>query len=426
MAKKDKNIMKGIASTEGASLGRPTDLSGTALGTYQMIEETRKRMYKRLGYTDIEGAEREFKRNAAFEKRVADEYKDELGEQIPKNIKGKQRDYMIAKGWYTGNVNFPDGVIPHPEAGNKITAGEYARKSTGAGIPYSNSVPKTKVWETERWVPEVYTPEPDPKSLRPTMTALETTPQYKPNITGKPIGAAQTTAMMTYNEPPEKQKIDWKGTASAVTPYLSNLFNAFQKPAPVPKPVYNSPVTLQKVNFDNDRYEVAKDYRTDRLNADQTLDANTAVAVKQFSKGQKFGSMSKINQQERNENTAISNKQVALNAGIAQGNNEILRNYRNLGAERENAITSDRMANVANAADKFIMGQNVQNQYKLDERRMDVLEATDQYGTNAHLLKKLEELDEKRSSKNNGQWKMGGKLPKYSAGSIMKKLKPVY
>lgn len=425
MAKKEKNIMKGIASTEGASLGQPTDLSSSALGTYQIIEETRKRIYKKLGYTDMEGAEREFKRNAAFEKKVADEYKNELGEQIPKNITGKERDRMIAKGWYTGDVNFPDDKVPHPEAGNKITAGEYADKSLGSkgfsrGIPYRDeSVPKG-VAKTDPWNPAV-----EPKPLK-SMTSLETTPQYKPSITGKPIGAAQITDMTTYKTPEGRQKVDWKGTASSLTPYLSNVYNALQKPAPVPKPVYNSPVTLQKVNFDNDRYEASRDYRTDRLNADQTLDGNTAVATKQFAKAQKFGSMSKINQADRNANLEISNKQVGLNAGIAQGNNEILRNYRTLGAERENAITSDRMANVANAADKFIMGQNVQNQYKLDERKLDVLEATDQYGTNARLMKRIEELEKKRETKTNGQLKMGGKLPRYSAGSFMKKLKPVY
>jgi hypothetical protein len=411
MGKKDS--LDGIAKTEGASTGQPTNLKSTALGKYQMIESTRKAMYKKLGYTDMEGAEKEFKRNPTFEKKVADMYKDELNAKIPKSIQGVQRERMLAKGWYTGDVNYPDDKVPNPEAGNTLTAGQYASKSTGTqitsktsvNIPYKNSVP-----DTSPWVPKT-----DPiKRNSMSMTSLDGS--YKPSITGKTIIPEEATTLMDTREPSSKQKINWKGTASAVTPYLSNIYNTFQKPAAIPQPVYNKPVQLERVNMDNDRYEANRDYRTDIANADRTLDGNTSVAVKQFAKAQKFGNMSKINQEERNQNIAISNKEVGINAGIQQGNNEMLYNFRTLGAERENAIKTQRSANLANAADKFTAQQNVKAQYDLEDRKLGVLENTDEYGTYGRLSKKLG-LDKKR---------MGGSLGKYSAGAFMKKLKTVY
>ena len=419
MPAKKYNIMNGIASVEGASTGQPTDLNSSAVGKWQMTKSTREAMYRKLGYTDMVGAEREYRRNPAFEKRVADMYRDELDSRIPKNITGKEREYRIAKGWYTGDVNFPDGVIPHPEAGNELTAAEYAKQATGfKGIPFKN----TKTVAGNKWDPLYIKAQEDKTKSRDfaSMPRLETTPQSKANIVGKAISYPSTPSTNTREGRIQSTKQKLSGIGSSLTPYLSNIYNAFQKPAPVPAPVYNSPVRLQRVNFDNDRYEVSKDYRTDRLNADQTLDANTAAAVKQYAKGQKFSSMSKINQEERNANIGIANKELGLNASIAAGNNDILRNYREQQAERQNAITSDRMANIANATDKFTMSQNVKAQYDLDQRKLDILEATDQYGTDARLRERLKRIEGERS------YKMGGRIPKYSAGFVMKKLKPVY
>ena len=416
----NKDPLTGIAKVEGANTGQPTNLNSSALGKYQMIAETRKRMYKRLGYTDIEGAEREYKRNPSFEKRVADEYRDELDAQIPKSVTGKQREHMLAKGWYTGDVNYPDDKVPNPEAGNKLTAGEYASKSTGVqSIPstskevltYQGKIPETKLYTSGEFTGQ---------RKYPPMTRMSGADfNQKPSITAKPIDMQdpKVTAMLDPYKKESKPRMDMAGTISSTAPYISNVYNAFQKPAPVPQPVYNKPISLQRIDMNNDRYEANKDYRADILNADRTLDGNTSVGVKQFAKAQKFSNMSKINQQERNENLAISNKEIGINAGIQQGNNEMLYNYRTLGAERQNAIRTQQSANFANAADKFVAQQGVKNQYALEDRKLDILENTDEYGTNKRLMKKLKQPEEK---------KMGGSLGKYSAGSFMKKLKTVY
>ena len=119
----------GIFANEGAATGQPTNLNSSAIGRGQMIKSTREMMYKQMGITDIGAAEKQFKTDPDFEMSVLNQYRQNLDKQIPANITGAQREYQIAKGWYTGNVNFPDNQVPHPEAGNKLTARQYAQRA---------------------------------------------------------------------------------------------------------------------------------------------------------------------------------------------------------------------------------------------------------------------------------------------------------
>lgn len=120
---------EGIFKNEGARTGQPTNLNSSALGRGQMVKGTRLAMYKKLGIQDISTAEQKFKTDPDFEMQVLNKYKNELDDRIPNNIQGKQRQYMIAKGWYTGDPFYPDNKVPGKEAGNKLTAGEYARRA---------------------------------------------------------------------------------------------------------------------------------------------------------------------------------------------------------------------------------------------------------------------------------------------------------
>jgi len=127
------STFSGIFKNEGASIGQQSKTS-SALGRGQMVKGTRMLMYKELGVNNVDSAEQKFRTDPNFEQTVLNKYREDLGKGIPANITGKQRDYMIAKGWYTGNVNYPDNKVPHPEAGNNLTAGEYASnavKQTG-------------------------------------------------------------------------------------------------------------------------------------------------------------------------------------------------------------------------------------------------------------------------------------------------------
>ena len=130
-AQTSSDDFSGIFRLEGAKTGQPTNLNSSAIGRGQMIKGTRMSMYKKLGITDIDRAEQMFRTDPDFEMQVLNAYKDELDNRIPAEITGEKRKYMIAKGWYTGDVNYPDDKVPGKSAGNKLTAGEYALRSIG-------------------------------------------------------------------------------------------------------------------------------------------------------------------------------------------------------------------------------------------------------------------------------------------------------
>lgn len=127
------NSFSGIFKVEGASLGQPTNLKSSALGRGQMIRGTRYAMYKKLGIPqeNYKQAEQKFRTDSDFEMQVLNAYREELDNRIPSNITGQQREYMLAKGWYTGDPFYPDNKVPGKSAGNRLTAGQYARKTLG-------------------------------------------------------------------------------------------------------------------------------------------------------------------------------------------------------------------------------------------------------------------------------------------------------
>jgi len=226
----------------------------------------------------------------------------------------------------------------------------------------------------------------------------------------KPMQVIKTT--QTGSEP----KPGSKGLSLGDTvPYLSNLYNMTQKPAAVPRPVLNAPVQLERVNMDNDRYEVNKDYRSLQQNFDQTLDANTSAYAKLAGKAGKFQKLSAVNQAERNQNREIANQETSLNTAIAQGNNDKVYQTRLLEAERENVMTSQRMANFSNATDKYTAQQNTKAKEDLEQQRIQFQLDTDPYGTLAAALKNLK----KKQGTEETTRKYGGPM----AGTFFKKLK---
>jgi hypothetical protein len=177
------------------------------------------------------------------------------------------------------------------------------------------------------------------------------------------------------------KKIDWNAvgtratdTANQLAPYASNIINALRSPARVPTPNLDAPVTLQRANYDNDRYSTERGIRGINANADRTLDENTSQSVKQYNLAQKFNQLSSINQAERNQNIDISNKEVMTNAEISAKNNAKLDQYKMGIAERTNAQQREQSANVANAADKYMAIQNEKSKANLDLKRFGIIQ----------------------------------------------------
>jgi hypothetical protein len=115
------------AENKGGKPSQKNMMGSSAIGNYQMIDSTRHSMYEQMGIpkNQFDLVDEKFKNDAGFQKQVASVYAKELESQIPKSIQGANRIKMLAKGWYTGDVNYPDNKVPNP-AQNKMTAGQYA------------------------------------------------------------------------------------------------------------------------------------------------------------------------------------------------------------------------------------------------------------------------------------------------------------
>jgi hypothetical protein len=176
-------------------------------------------------------------------------------------------------------------------------------------VPQVQGDAAARVWQNNRWT-------------SPTSTQYTTEPTKK---LAETAGAEYSLGLPESSK--QQNNVQVPGKRSKVmdlVPYLSNIYASTQKPASVPQPVFNAPISLARVNMDNDRYEANRDYRNLQLNADQTLDANTAAYYKLAGKAGKFNQLSKVNQAERNQNNEIANREVLANADIAQGNNAML------------------------------------------------------------------------------------------------------
>lgn len=164
-----------------------------------------------------------------------------------------------------------------------------------------------------------------------------------------------------------------KEGGEAILPFATNIINAFRKPPRVPMPHLDSPITLQKVNMDNDRYEVEKGARGANLNAMRTLDENTAAAVGSYTLAQKYNQLSAVNQSERNQNKEISNREVLTNAGISGTNNAKMDQMDTDNVERKIAMQRENSQNLSNAVDKKIMINNEKSKANLDIKRFGIL-----------------------------------------------------
>ena len=76
--------------------------------------------------------------------------------------------------------------------------------------------------------------------------------------------------------------------ANELSPYISNISNAFRK-APRPNvPSMEGFTNLSKIDLSNERYSVKRTTDSANKAAERNVDANTAEAIKAFNRGQEF------------------------------------------------------------------------------------------------------------------------------------------
>lgn len=158
-----------------------------------------------------------------------------------------------------------------------------------------------------------------------------------------------------------------------VTPFISNIYNAFQK-APRPNvPILDTFTNLNKIDLSNERYQVRR--TTDAANkaTERNLDSNTAEAVKAFNRGQEFDRISSINERENNANIGILNQQAMMDMNVKGVNTERRNDYQTAKTAADIADVRERSANIANAGEKLTLIGNEKRKAAVERDKVRVL-----------------------------------------------------
>jgi len=218
-------------------------------------------------------------------------------------------------------------------------------------------------------------------------TTAPDTEDYIPRTTGTGtmriadrLKGSLNTSMAKAKSPGMFSKIFNAGTvnkagefAKEISPYISNISNAFRKaPRPI-VPVTDSFTNLKKIDLSNERYAVRR--TTDAANkaTERNVDANTAEAIKAFNRGQEFNQLSSINERENNTNVGIGNQQAMMDAQVKGANVERWNDYGDAKTAANIADVRERSANVANAGDKFTLIQNEKQKARVERDKVRVL-----------------------------------------------------
>lgn len=217
------------------------------------------------------------------------------------------------------------------------------------------------------------------------------------------------------NEPskaPTTSVINSKGYKSSLVnnamPFISNITGAFNKPPMPSLPVFSNPLSLKRINMDNDRYVIEQGVRGADLFAENNLDAQTASAVKSFNNAQRFNQYSKVNQDERNMNTSIANEEAKTNLNLEYQNKLAMKGYRDDLNDRTMAIQRDRQANISNASDKYVALQDLNARRQEAANEETFAKAADKYG-----VYKRKEYSMRKN---------GGIISNHSAGQMVRRL----
>lgn len=180
--------------------------------------------------------------------------------------------------------------------------------------------------------------------------------------------------------------------ANAVKPFISNIVNSVSKPPMPSVPSLQSSISMPRINMDNQRNVVERATRSTDLIANNTLNENTAAAVRNANLATKLQGLNDVNTAETNANTQQASQVAAMNAEIEGRNINTMNNYRDSLTGRGIAIQREQSANLANASDKSIAIDNEKAKRDLELKKFGVLkDVWSQSGVMNRLMKRLEE-----------------------------------
>lgn len=158
-----------------------------------------------------------------------------------------------------------------------------------------------------------------------------------------------------------------------LTPYISNVVNALRKP---PKPIMGKQidrVKLGRVSNAQELNDVDSGTRSANMEADRSVDGQTAAAIKGANLAQGFNAKSRSNAQNAQINTGIANSEAQMNLNVDAQNAAKQDQYNQDKVGYQMAFQREQSQNLANFADKRMAQINAQDARELDEKKFNVL-----------------------------------------------------
>jgi len=227
----------------------------------------------------------------------------------------------------------------------------------------------------------------------PKAPGSDTVPTYLPASTDKKFGREDAAPeRINFKEPqmnmgtPKATELSIKpqgtttitgrkkafGSLGDIVPYISNIANSFRN-VPLPSaPGMINPVARRQVNYDAQRVEADRQMRGANGNADRMLDENTSAAYKGSTLASNIRTKNSISEAETNTNAQLGMQTDQINAGIEGQNVGMMNQWKNDLVQGQVAQQREQSANLSNAADKYIMQQNVNGQRDLDRKRLGI------------------------------------------------------
>lgn len=180
--------------------------------------------------------------------------------------------------------------------------------------------------------------------------------------------------------------------AGAIAPYASNIANSFRRPPMPPIPGLVNPVTLSNIDLSEARNRISRTTRGQDLNADKTLDPQSAAAVRNANLAKEIEGTSQVSEQEAFLNSRQRAEQAGMNLNVDTMNTSAMNHYKEAIMERNIASQREQSQNLANASDKFIGQENERAKADLDLKKIGVLsQMWKDSGVYDRMLKKLKD-----------------------------------
>lgn len=214
----------------------------------------------------------------------------------------------------------------------------------------------------------------------------------RPNDVDPEITGLNTANQNKYVETPtqgkegsfsgSKTSVNWGNVASGLTPYLgvaaNYMLNEKAKKLKLPQEKLTTPISLQRVNYDNQRAEA--DIQRGQLNTltNRNL-TNSAVASAVMAKnlGTTIRQKNAINESEMNANRMISNEEATRNKTIEQYNNTTQVGNEDRFYNRDRDYLQNK-GQIATNLSSMVQKQRADKmQYDLEDRKIEALSKAD-------------------------------------------------